>query len=157
MRQDISRYTKKIFLIPPFYFFVCIFITIILYFFDYKIKLFPTPFYIFTSIPIMCIGIYFIVASYFLFQKKDTTVLYNKSTSVVADGLYKISRNPMYLGFLLVLIGFSLLSENLISFISPILFFLVIHWMFIPYEEEKMEEEMGEVYLEYKKKVRPWL
>ncbi len=40
---------------------------------------------------------------------------------------------------------------------SPIIFFGVINWMFIPYEEEKMQKELGQEYLDYKNKVRCWI
>jgi len=63
----------------------------------------------------------------------------------------------MYLGFLIFLIGLSFALGNLISFISSILFFTIINWMFIPYEEEKMEDELGMEYLEYKKKIKRWI
>ena len=105
----------------------------------------------------MAIGIYFIVKSSYSLKKQNTPDNFRISTAVVETGLYKYSRNPMYLGALIFLIGLSVLFGNLISFISPVLFFIIINWMFIPYEEEKMEKEMGEEYVEYKKTARCWL
>ena len=63
----------------------------------------------------------------------------------------------MYLGSITFLFGLSFVLGNLISFISPIFFFAIINWMFIPYEEEKMKDEIGTEYLEYMKKVRRWI
>ena len=63
----------------------------------------------------------------------------------------------MYLGGVLILAGMALTTGNLAAFISPLLFFLVMHLMFIPYEEEKMESTFGDDYLKYKASVRKWL
>lgn len=61
------------------------------------------------------------------------------------------------MGFVSFLIGCSLLSGNILSLLCPPAFFLVLDRMFIPYEEEKMENTFGEKYLAYKKRVRRWL
>jgi protein-S-isoprenylcysteine O-methyltransferase Ste14 len=63
----------------------------------------------------------------------------------------------MYVGFVAFLIGCSILSGNILSSCCPVFFFCVLQWMFIPYEEEKMENTFGIAYLEYKRKVRRWL
>jgi protein-S-isoprenylcysteine O-methyltransferase Ste14 len=63
----------------------------------------------------------------------------------------------MYVGFVALLMGCSILSGNLLSFLSPLFLFVILNWMFIPYEEEKMENTFGGKYLDYKKRVRRWL
>ena len=63
----------------------------------------------------------------------------------------------MYVGFVVFLIGCSVLSGNILSALCPLIFFLILDRMFIPYEEEKMEAAFGEEYLEYKRSVRRWL
>jgi protein-S-isoprenylcysteine O-methyltransferase Ste14 len=90
-------------------------------------------------------------------KKYDTPEKFQKTTYLIKKGAYKYSRNPMYLGSIIFLFGLSFVLGNLISFISPIFFFAIINWMFIPYEEEKMKDEIGTEYLEYMKKVRRWI
>ena len=63
----------------------------------------------------------------------------------------------MYVGFVVFLIGCSILSGNILSALCPLILFLILDRMFIPYEEEKMEATFGEEYLEYKRRVRRWL
>jgi protein-S-isoprenylcysteine O-methyltransferase Ste14 len=63
----------------------------------------------------------------------------------------------MYFGFVAFLLGLSMLSGNLLAFLSPVFMFCVLNWMFIPYEEEKMENTFKREFLEYKQKVRRWL
>jgi protein-S-isoprenylcysteine O-methyltransferase Ste14 len=105
---------------------------------------------------LLVLGNYLVINSHYLLKKRGTPENFDRSTCVVETGLYKYSRNPMYLGAVIFLIGWSVLLGNIISFLSPIIFFIIINWMFIPFEEEKMEKELGDSYLEYKKKTRRW-
>lgn len=147
---------KKIISKPPNYFYICIIITVLLYFLVPQMNLIPFPINL-LGIILMMIGFYFIAKSHYLLKNQNTPDNFRKSTAVVKTGLYKYSRNPMYLGAVIFLLGLSILFGNLISFICPILFFIIINWMFIPYEEEKMEKEMGREYIEYKKTAGRWL
>jgi len=63
----------------------------------------------------------------------------------------------MYLGMLIILIGIAILMGSLITFIFPIIFFVIINWFFIPMEEKNMEIKFGKKYSEYKNKVRRWI
>ena len=92
-----------------------------------------------------------------LFKKYKTSYKFEESTYFIKEGLYKYSRNPMYLGMVMLLLGIAIYLGNLASLISPILFFVVMDRMFVPYEEKKMENTFGEAYLDYKKQVRRWL
>ncbi len=68
-----------------------------------------------------------------------------------------ISRNPMYLGMLMMLIGSSFLVGTIPSLFAPVAFFLIIDKVFIPYEEEKLVETFGAEYSYYAQKVRRWI
>ena len=98
-----------------------------------------------------------ILSPHFLLERNNTPEKFQKSICVVKNGVYKHSRNSMYLSFVLFLVGLSFSLNNIVSFMSPIIFFGVINWMFIPYEEEKMQKELGQEYLDYKNKVRCWI
>ncbi len=63
----------------------------------------------------------------------------------------------MYLGGVIFLGGLSITVGNILSLIIPLIFFVIMDWMFISYEEEKMEVEIGKDYLDYMKKVRRWI
>jgi len=153
----IIKNNRKIVSIPPIYFFFCIAVSIVLYFVSPQMNLIKFPYNIITGIPSVLLGFYMISSPHFLLKKNNTPEKFQKSVCVVKEGLYKYSRNPMYSGFVIFLIGLSCASGNLISFISPIFFFSIINWMFIPYEEEKMENELGQEYIEYKNQVRRWI
>ncbi len=147
---------RKVVSLPPNYFFVCIIGIAVFYFVFPGFNMISMP-WNFTGLILMIFGMYLIPASYQIFKKYKTPEGYKKSTYLVTEGLYRYSRNPMYLGSVIFLLGMSVLVGNVLSFVFPVLFFVIIDRMFVPYEEEKGEKEFGKKYLEYKKKVRRWI
>jgi protein-S-isoprenylcysteine O-methyltransferase Ste14 len=156
MAQSIAKYNRKIFLIPPYYFLFSITLILILYLSLPSVTSISFPYNLFGIIGIVA-GMYLIMQSYEHFKQNSTTVKFNKSNKIVSEGLYRYSRNPMYLGNVVFLTGMSILTGMVITLLIPALFFIIIDRMFIPYEEEKMGIEIGEAYLNYKKKVRRWV
>ena len=100
------------------------------------------------------------LSSLYLFFKKRTTPNPMKpefTTGLVTNGLYKISRNPMYVGLLMILFGFAVYLGDLTPFLMLPLFYIVITEMQIKPEERMLEDKFGEEYLDYKNRVRRWL
>ena len=96
--------------------------------------------------------------SFYLFKKNKTPILPGqKPTFVVAEGPYKFTRNPMYLGVTIGLFGAAIYIGNLLSLLSPLIFFLIMNFKFVPFEEKLMEQIFGKQYLDYKIKVRRWI
>lgn len=91
------------------------------------------------------------------FRKNKTPHTFEESTALLQDGIFAKSRNPVYLGMILFVLGYSVIFCNVICLIVPVLFFMIINGIFIPFEERKMEETFGRAYLEYKSKVGRWL
>jgi len=81
----------------------------------------------------------------------------SKSDRLVVDGPFRYTRNPMYLGFVIMLVGISFILGSVSAFLAPVVFFLVIHFTFIPFEEKLMKKQFGKEYLEYKNRVRKWV
>jgi protein-S-isoprenylcysteine O-methyltransferase Ste14 len=142
--------------IPPTYLFISIIIIATVYF------LFPS--YELIKYPFNLIGIIFILFGGMMSGKSAKTLkkhgapmnLEKKSTTVVQEGFFSYSRNPMYLGMILLLVGLSILSKNILSFTAPVFCCLIVNFKFISDEEKKMEADLGKEYLEYKSKVRRW-
>ncbi len=94
------------------------------------------------------------------FKKVKTTVNPLKparASSLVTSGVYKKTRNPMYLGVFFLLIGWGFFLGNAYSLIFPFLFCLYMTRFQIQPEERALEAIFGEEYLKYKKRVRRWL
>lgn len=103
-------------------------------------------------------GIYLFFTSAMLFRKAETQLTpFKESTTLITSGFFQYSRNPIYLGMILILLGVSISLNKLIIFIIPITFAFWIHFSFILKEEVMMREVYGDKYLEYSKKVRRWL
>jgi protein-S-isoprenylcysteine O-methyltransferase Ste14 len=147
---------RRIISIPPVYFLACVVVTGLVRLLAPGLSWIPFPFNL-CGLLFLGVAIYFIGSAHHSLKRHATPVTYAPSTCVIEDGLYRYSRNPMYVGFVTFLIGLSVLSGNIFAFLSPVLMFCVLNWMFIPYEEEKMENTFGTEFLEYEQKVRRWL
>ena len=143
-------------LYPPHYLLIlslCMFAT---WYFD-KPASQPLPFIL---IGLSLIGLGFLLAfnSISRFVKAKTGVVpFSKSTTLITEGFYKYTRNPMYVGMNSFLLGLLIILNNPINFIFLIIFFFIVRNLFVIKEEVQMEETFGEDYLTYKGKVRRWL
>lgn len=71
-------------------------------------------------------------------------------------GFYKLSRNPMYLSYFVLFMGFALLTQSLILGSIVLVFQVSAHWIILA-EERWCEDRFGETYRQYKKKVRRYI
>ena len=123
----------------------------------FPIPLIPKPFNYF-GILFFAAGLLILFWSFGLFKKKETPILPGqKPTALVIEGPYKFTRNPMYLGVTTALAGVAIYLGDILSFLSPIVFFVFVSIRFIPREEKLMEKLFGKQYLDYKKRVRRWI
>ena len=105
-------------------------------------------------------GLIIILSAITLFKKYQTTITPlnpSNATKLITDGIYKFSRNPMYLGLLLVLVGISIILNLTGGFFFIILFILYINLFQIIPEENAMVDLFKDEFLEYKKNVRRWI
>jgi protein-S-isoprenylcysteine O-methyltransferase Ste14 len=91
-----------------------------------------------------------------IFKKYETSLGYEEPSRIVTKGPFQKTRNPMYLGMVLLLLGLAVCFQNIFSLLIPVLFFLYLHFLVIPKEEKKMKDIFGDEYLEYKKQVGRW-
>jgi protein-S-isoprenylcysteine O-methyltransferase Ste14 len=90
-------------------------------------------------------------------QHNTTVKPFQKSNALIVDGVYGITRHPMYLGFVLILIGVSLLLGSISPYIIIILFAVFVEFVFIRQEEGMLEDSFQEAWVQYKSKVRKWI
>jgi protein-S-isoprenylcysteine O-methyltransferase Ste14 len=114
----------------------------------------------FAYIPFVLIGAFFIIFGIIQFRYSGTTfnpMQPEAASALVTTGIYKVTRNPMYLGILLILIGWGLFLSNLFSCLVTILFILYMNRYQIKPEEKTLELLFGESFIDYKSQVRRWL
>ena len=76
---------------------------------------------------------------------------------LVTRGMYRFSRNPIYLGFLMMVIGFPLFSGNYWGLCLAPVYAAMMNRLVITLEESYLEGKFQEQYVEYKSRVRRWL
>jgi protein-S-isoprenylcysteine O-methyltransferase Ste14 len=125
-------------------------------------RFFPLPA---ISIPMhSTIGILFIVLgvaiaglAFATFKRAGTPVRPGANpTQFVIDGPYRMTRNPMYLGLLLFVIGWFFVTVSPYFLIPPVVFYWMINFRQIPFEERLLVDRFGETYVAYCKRVRRW-
>lgn len=118
------------------------------------------PLQLMFAIALALFGIALALAGVFAFRKAKTTVnpLKPETTStVVATGIFRFTRNPMYLGMLTVLVGWAFFLANIISFSLLPLFVLYMNRFQIGPEERVLSGHFGSEYTRYMQSVRRWL
>ncbi|MFL6647317.1 MAG: methyltransferase family protein, partial [Sulfurifustaceae bacterium] len=80
-----------------------------------------------------------------------------RATALVTGGIYRITRNPMYLGLALVLVGWGIFLSNVLSLLGVVVFLGYLNRFQIVPEERALEARFGEAYRQYKQTVRRWL
>ena len=92
-----------------------------------------------------------------LLKHRTTTKPFEKPSALIETGIFRYSRNPVYLGMLLVLTGIDVYLGSATALAVPLVFFLILNTAIIPSEEQKLQEVFGERYTAYKKSVRRWI
>jgi protein-S-isoprenylcysteine O-methyltransferase Ste14 len=112
------------------------------------------------ALAIVGVGLAMAVAGVLAFRKAKTTVNPTKpesTSTVVASGIYGLSRNPMYVGFLLVLAGWGVFLAHVLPFLFLPLFVLYMNRFQIGPEERALSARFGSEYATYMGSVRRWL
>ena len=114
----------------------------------------------YVAVIFLIIGLLVELVAVYLFIKSRTTVnpmRPDRSRHLVTQGLYRWTRNPMYLGMLMLLLGFVLWQGSPLAIIGPVFFVSYLTIFQIQPEEQILLELFGDEYSEYKRRVRRWL
>ncbi|MAV69798.1 MAG: hypothetical protein CMG04_03210 [Candidatus Marinimicrobia bacterium] len=106
------------------------------------------------------VGLVCILSAINLFKKYKTTITPlnpSSATNLITNGIYKFSRNPMYLGMLLILAGISIMVNPIGGLLLMLIFLTYINKFQIIPEEKAMADLFKDEFLEYKEKVRRWI
>lgn len=92
------------------------------------------------------------------FQAAGTrTTPFTESAALIRHGLYGWTRNPMYLGAVLLVSGVALLLGSVTPLLIAVAFFVVLQEGFVRHEERLLDRRFGEEYRSYRRSVRRWL
>jgi protein-S-isoprenylcysteine O-methyltransferase Ste14 len=143
--------------LPPTYLLVSIVAMVVLHFLLPVTTIIPLPWNVIGIIP-LALGTAINIVADSALHKADTTVKpFEESAALVTSGVYRISRHPMYLGFVLILIGVAILVGSLMPYIVIPIFAVLMDRVFIQVEERMLEARFGEAWLGYKRQTRRWI
>jgi protein-S-isoprenylcysteine O-methyltransferase Ste14 len=99
------------------------------------------------------------VSAFILFRRAGTEInpISTTNLALVTGGPYRFTRNPMYLGLVILALGIALWVGSWPMFIAPVAVFITCHWVHIPFEEAKMRRQFGAEYDDYVARVRRWI
>jgi protein-S-isoprenylcysteine O-methyltransferase Ste14 len=141
---------------PPFLYKMFILFMIISMLFPLTGKI-EFPYNLF-GIVLLIAGIYIAASTKKLFKKTQTPM--NPEANPVklhTSGIFRYTRNPMYLGIVVGLTGIALITGNPVNLGFPITYLFLMNKFFIPIEERNLERAYGDQYLAYKDHVRRWI
>lgn len=110
------------------------------------------------SLGLASIGFVVMIIAWWQFKQRAVAICPTANTDrLITDGIYRITRNPMYLGVALMLSGTAAWFGTLPFYVAALGFFIIMDRRFRRYEEDKLAAVFGREYMEYKSKVRPWI
>jgi protein-S-isoprenylcysteine O-methyltransferase Ste14 len=143
--------------LPPYYFLGAILLAVILHFSLPVRQTLSFPWRLLGLAPLV-IGLVLNLLADQAFKKHGTTVKpFEESSTLVTDGVFRITRNPMYLGMILILFGVAMLLGSATPFAVVLLLAALLDRVFIAPEEQKLEHTFGEQFREYRRRVRRWI
>lgn len=87
-------------------------------------------------------------------RTKGTPIPFNPPAKLVVNGLYRIVRNPMHLGWTVTLVGLALLMQSFTLLVIFIPLFILVHVVYLKsIEEKELEKKFGQAYLDYRRRV----
>jgi protein-S-isoprenylcysteine O-methyltransferase Ste14 len=118
------------------------------------------------GLPLAVLGIALVVGALILpvwaillFRREGTEVNPTSPSNrkLVVAGPYRLTRNPMYLGLVILTLGIAIWVGAWPMFIAPFTVFATANWVHIPFEEAKMRRQFGATYDDYVGRIRRWL
>jgi protein-S-isoprenylcysteine O-methyltransferase Ste14 len=99
-----------------------------------------------------------LVASIREFRRADTSFRSRRAVrAIVRSGPYRFTRNPIYLAFTLIQLGFAIALDDVWLVVLLVPTVALVHWGVILREERYLTEKFGEAYAEYVRAVRRWV
>ena len=107
---------------------------------------------------VLVAGLALLVLAGGLFKRAGTDLIpFGNVSALVTTGVYRYSRNPMYLGMAAILLGCAITVGATTALLVPPLFMLIIQWRYIRAEEALLQDLFPQDFAAYRGRVRRWL
>lgn len=145
-------------ILPPHLFYASILIIVALDFGFDSFKPIPGTYRWIIGLLLFLLGLVLNLPSVRLFREVKTNLIpYDDPNVLVTSAWFGHTRNPMYLGFVIMLFGVAIGFGELYGFLVPPIFAFIIDRTFISFEEKAMTRVFGAAYDDYRRRVRRWL
>ena len=145
-------------LLPPVYLLLSLLLMGLLHRFLPLATLIAAPYRYHAGLATAAVGLGLIIACSIHFKRADTPIIpFSESTALLTRGIYRYTRNPIYLGMLIILAGAAVALGSLSPLLVLPVFFLIINEGYVKHEEPFLERIFGDEYRAYKARVRRWL
>jgi protein-S-isoprenylcysteine O-methyltransferase Ste14 len=143
-------------ILPPTYLLIAMIAMLVLHFL-FPVAWIVPPVWNLLGLVFLAAGVIMNLIADKAFHQAGTTVKpFEESSTLVTDGVFKISRNPMYLGFVLILTGTSMLLRSLSPFLIIFAYAFLVDRTFIRVEERMLAKKFGSSWEQYKSRTRRW-
>jgi len=106
----------------------------------------------------LILGAALLIAGRLQFRRNNSEIhTFATPRNLVTSGIFRFTRNPMYLGFALVLFGGALYVNFWCAYLVPLVFIAAANWWYIPAEERNLRAAFGNDYAAYTSRVRRWI
>ena len=103
-------------------------------------------------------GFVVMMLAWWQFKQDKIAICPTEATDhLITDGVYRMTRNPMYLGMIMILFGIAAFFGTWPFYAAAVVYFAIINWAFCPYEEAKLTSAFGQEYLNFKARTRRWI
>ena len=104
------------------------------------------------------LGCGIMLRAWWLFRLRNTPVCpTSRATELITHDIYRLTRNPMYLGIVLMLVGIAVATGGALLYAAALVYFLIIDFVFCPYEERRLAQTFPGTFTAYRQDVRRWL
>lgn len=143
--------------LPPVHFLLLVLAIVLVGYFATGPRMLDWPVSAWGLAPIVA-GIALLAGARALFRRHETNIMtFGKPDYLVTSGPFRFTRNPMYLGFTLMLLGAAMLSGRVVALLAPVVFILLARLWYIPFEERSARAAFGAAYEVYCCNTRRWI
>lgn len=142
---------------PPLFYLSALIVSSVLHWF-YPLPIFASMMPRLLGLPLVIAGLSIIATGRRLMESHGTNIRPTKpTTAIIQTGIYRYSRNPLYLSLTLTYCGLALLINTWWAFLFLPLVLLPMHFFVVLREERYLENKFGDAYREYRARVRRYL
>lgn len=144
--------------VPPPFIFLAFLIVGLLLSAIFPTDLLPIALRLILGVAVMAIGLFIASRAFRVMRDAHTPIdPFEPTSAIVDDGPYRFSRNPIYLSLALAYLGLAIIVNAVWAIVLWPLVFIAVTYIIVVREEKYLEAKFGEVYTQYKSKVRRWI